>query len=329
MKIKVPSYMYGCAYYWYLLRCFHFLQKDGKIELEKTNDKFLYTQFVSVVFINDRPCIFDVRDDSALPLPELKKYPNALIFKSNYSTELWDNPPVGFEYPITDEERSYRSQVRQFVYGRAMSMDFNIDETEVFRKDVSSIKYDIISLSGAGVYTQQTKSRLDVYDLLDEIFKEKAKLCWFDRNHFIDKKNFPDYEERIKKYLFNTAGMFGYYGNYIKFLSEGMFSLNFPGIAVSQPFRLIDGVLANRCSISTKIYTDAYWDFPRFVLPVCGYFGTGDFPVAKKNLQDCFNIITPELYNNCLQASKEWYKNKLSVDGMLKQILAGLTEKEY
>ena len=320
MKVKFPSYMKSCNYYWYFLRS---LYNTPGILIEELPGKPLFTQFVAPIKIENQDCILDVRDDIGLPLPELKNYPDALIFKSNYSSELWDNPPATFEYPITEEERKFRNLVRPFIYGRAMNLNYDVDEIEHFQKAIKPIKHILISYSGDGVYKQQTENRLKVYHMIKSILGREAELVWFPRTHFLDKEKFTDYDMQVKPYLRNLDGMWGSYHRYLSFLSQGRFSLNFPGIACSQPFRLIDGVFANRAVVSTKIYTDIYKNFPYIEIPVCGYFGTGDWELAKKTIDFLAGVDETEI----LKQMRQWYDFYLSANGMwTNQILKGLTK---
>lgn len=324
MKIIIPKYLYTNGYYWFFLRMVEKLFLEQKIVLAKIEDKPLYTPFVSVVFFDSQPIILDVRDDHALPLPELKKYPNALIFKANYSSELWDNPPETYEYPITDEERKYRSQVRPFIYGRAFGMSLNTNERKCFKHCIQAINKKIVSYTGAGVYRQQTESRLRVYDLISEVMGDKSELVWYDRKDHYDNK-WSEYEQRRQKYLDKNNRSWDY-DNYLRFLSQGQYSLNVPGIAASQPFRFIDGILANRVVISTKIWIDAWKSFPCCELPICGYFGTGSWENAKKSLE-YFIYMHISSYSTILEDMDRWYDQYLTAEGMFEnQFLKGLNK---
>lgn len=312
MIIKIPNYMFKCHYYWYVLRMLQRLNESGTIKLEKTNDKFMLCQFVSLIFIDGKPVIIDVRDDIDLPLTELRVYPEAVVLKSNYSTELWDNPPASFEYPIKDEDRKYRNNVRLFRHGRSYNIPLDANELNYFNHCIHPSQFKITSYTGAGVFGQQTESRIKVYDLISEVFGNQAKLIFYDRNdHY--QKDWPDYINRRAKYL-QTGNHSWDYEHYLRYLALGKYSLNFPGIAVSQPFRFVDGVLANRPVISTKIWTDAWKDFPCIELPICGYFGTGDWEKAKEILSSYKNLEFNDALT--LEAMRSWYQKYLSAEGM-------------
>lgn len=321
MKVTVPKYVYENPYFWYFCRMLYILEKTEKIRIVKTNDKPLFTVYVAIVLIDGVPIILDVRDDASLPLPELKIYPNALIFKANYSSELWDNAPTTFEYPITDEERKYRKQIRPFIYGRAFGIPLEANERQAFRHCINQINKKVVSYTGTGVYRQQTESRLKVFDLINEVFSDKSKLIWYDRyDHY--KNDWADYQVRRQKYLEKSPGAWDY-ENYLKFLSQGQYSLNIPGIAVSQPFRFIDGVLAGRGVISTKIWIDAWKSFPCNEIPICGYFGTGDWEKARLFLLRLEELEWDDTF--LLKGMNKWYDHYLSADGMWNnQILKGI-----
>lgn len=324
MKITFPSYLYRNTYYWYFLRMVQILVNQGIITSHKTDDKFLYTHFVSVVFFDDQPVILDLRDDHALPLPEIDKYPNALIFKANYSSELWDNPPETYEYPIKDEERKHRNKIRQFVFGRGLIIPYEANELQYFKYCIKPIIRKIVSYTGTGIFRQQTESRIKFYDLVSEIFKEKCRLVWYDRRDH-SKNDWPEYDARRQKYLDRNRNSWDYEG-FLKFLSQGQYSLNFPGIACSQPFRFIDGIIAERAVISTKIWIDAWKMFPCLELPICGYFGTGDWDKAKINLEQLITMPT-DSDSLLIDAMKRWYNHRLSPEGMYNnQFLKGLNE---
>lgn len=320
MKIRFPSYIKSCNYYWYFLRSVYL---TPGLEIEEIPGEPVFTQFVAPIFIDDKVIILDVRDDCSMPLPELKKYPDALIYKSNYSTELWDNPPATFEYPLTEEEKKFRNQVRPFIYGRALNIKYDVNEIEHFQNAIKPIKYGIISYSGEGIFKQQTENRLKVYDLIKSVHGQDAELVWFARSHFEDKDKIENYRQIIKPYLRKLDGMWGSYHHYLSFLSQGRFSLNLPGIACSQPFRLIDGVFANRAVLSTEVYTDIYKNFPYIHLPICVYFGTGDWETAKKTLEYLYGFDETKT----LEEMKQWYNYYLSAKGLWEnQILKGLTK---
>jgi hypothetical protein len=101
---------------------------------------------------------------------------------------------------------------------------------------------------------------------------------------------------------------------YYRWLATGEYSLNIPGICASQPFRLVDSVLVNRVCISSKIWQDAYKDFPCVELPYCAYFGTGDLEKTKIILDNLDKVC----YNDLLNKANEWYNQKLTSHNMWK-----------
>lgn len=323
MKVTIPHFIYKNGYYWYFIRMVEKLFQSGIITLAKINDRPLYTHFVSVVFFDDQPIILDLRDDHALPLPELKKYPNALVFKANYSSELWDNAPATFEYPITEEEKKYRGQVRPFIYGRALIIPYNENELNYYASYLQPIKHKVVSYTGAGIFRQQTENRIKVFDLIKKVFNQDTDLVWYDRNdHY--KNDWPEYQERRQKYLDTKSRSWDYY-NYVRFLSQGKYSLNLPGIAVSQPFRFIDAIFCNRLCISTKVWIDAFKEVQALYLPICGYFGTGHWEDSAGILSQIDGLIPKDEYDKRVEENLKWYNKYLSAEGMFEnQFLKGL-----
>lgn len=302
---------YRCNYFWYLLRCFNYLVSQNKASIETIPGKIVESPFSTVIWFNDKPFIFDFRDDSHLHTQLSDMFPESIIFKSNYSTELWDKTPSTFEYQFNEEDHKYRKNIKPFVYGRAFNFSNKINEINYAEKNIVPMSKNVVSFTGSGIFAQQTNARFKIYDLIENNIKNN-ELCFYDREHY--KHDVTNYENLKAKYDKKNSNLRYNYQEYLKFLSSGKYSLNVPGIAMSQPFRLIDSVLVKRVCISTKIWTDVYKDFPCIQLPVCGYTGVGDWEESSKILQklDTFD------YNSLTNDSMLWYTKYISAEGMWK-----------
>ena len=210
------------------------------------------------------------------------------------------------------------------MHGRAFKISYDHNELTRWGNNNQSSIWKVVSLSGAGLFQLQTESRITLFNLFDSVFNNNAKLMFNDRKHLRtdEKLAIPNYEHFLKKYPNNINT--GNYGEYIEFLSSGDFSINSAGLCLSTPFRFVDSVIANKCIISTKIYHDIYKTFPCVQLPICGYFGTGDWAAARAVLENIHLIKQNEM----LQKAKDWYSWFLSADGMWNnQILTNLKGK--
>lgn len=329
-KVKISKTLKDKYYFWYLYRCFKTLQKRGVIELtEYPVSPFFEEPYYETVFINGYTVFFDVRDDFNVT-KKLSNYTKGYtLFKSNFSSELWNGAeaniyPDGFEHCLQTFELAMRPNIVPFMHGRAFKMSYDRNELTMFKDFIQCPIYKVVSMSGAGIKARQTQSRLKTFDLFDSVYKINALLMFTDRAHLEpdEKSMIKNYDSYIKKYPnnINTSG----YNKYIEFLSMGDYSINSAGLCLSTPFRFIDSVIANRCVISTKIYHDIYKTSPCIELPICGYFGTGDWEKAKEILKSVSDLG----YGKLLQKAKDWYSWYFSVDGMWKnQILANLKGK--
>lgn len=305
-KLKIPNKI-PSNYFWYTFRCFEYLKYQNNIQIEYFESD-IKESYVMLFYFNNRPIFIDVRDDNRLS-ETYKDWSDSLVLKSNYSSELWDNTPSNFEQPFRDWEYKIRSRIRSFIHGRTFGSSYNQHE---FPKKSNQIKYDIVSMTGNGIYNTNTENRLKLYEFINSISDLNNNLIFWIRNH-------GDPNQPITQEILNRAERFSNdvtypLNNYFSFLSEGKYSLNIPGITLSQPFRCVDAVLANRVIISTKIWQDIYKTFPCIEIPICAYFGNGDWDKAKEILSnlDQFN------YNEILQQSYYWYSKYLSEEGMWK-----------
>jgi len=307
MIITVSPYLKSKPYYWYIARSLYSLAKENKIVLQEKAMPIKFEPYVELLYINNTPLFIDVRDDLTLSNTYKGFSSDAIILKANYSTELFETPPKEFEYQVQGWYKTIKDRLHPFILGRSFNLPFNIDEFSYYRKAIIP-KYDVVSYSGAGIYSLQTKSRIKVYDLIKEVFKEKSNLLFIGRNHYTDEKNYPEFFKKLLEYFCpTTLGT----DDFFNFLHTGCYSLNFPGIACSQPFRCVDAVLTGRGIISTKIYHDLYKSFPCIELPICGYTGEGDWNKAKEILNN-LPINTVEL----IRKADNWYSWFLSTEGM-------------
>lgn len=303
-KLKIPNKI-PSNYFWYIFRCFDYLKIRSDVQIEYF-DSSINEPHVMLFYLNDRPIFIDVRDDNRLS-ETYKDWNDAIIFKSNYSSELWDNIPKEFEQPFREWEYKIRNRIRPFIHGRTFGTSHYESE---FPKRRSNIKYDIVSMTGNGIYNANTENRLKLYEFISTIPNLNNNLIFWIRHHGVPNQPITsEILERAKKFENNVTYPLN---DYYSFLSEGKFSLNIPGITLSQPFRCVDAVLANRVIISTKIWQDIYKTFPCIELPICAYFGNGDWDKAKEILSNLnqFN------YNDILQKSYYWYSWYLSEKGM-------------
>jgi len=315
-KLKIPNII-PSNYFWYTFRCFKYLKTKENIQIEYFESD-IKEPYVMLFYLNDQPIFIDVRDDNRLS-ETYKDWNDAIIFKSNYSSELWDNTPKEFEQPFRDWEYKIRDRIRPFIHGRTLGISYSQSE---FPKRLNKVKYDIVSMTGNGIYNANTERRLDLYEFINKIPNLNNNLIFWIRNH-------GDPNQPINEEILNRAKKFNNdvtypLNDYFSFLSEGKYSLNIPGITLSQPFRCIDAVLANRVVISTKIWQDIYKTFPCIELPICSYFGNGDWIFAKEILENLNEFD----YDKILQESKDWYSWYLSEEGLWKnQILKQLEIK--
>ena len=266
-QIKLPISM-PSAYFWYFYRCIYYLKKNNIAEIEWIENSINQT-YVLLIYINDRPIYIDLRDDNKLSNVYKNKL-DSLIFKSNYSSELWNNTPDDFPFIFETWERDIQKKIKPFILGRSFNDRMDLNEFDKYRPENDKTTYNIVSFSGSALTNENSLIRLKTYELLSAI-PDNNLFFWL-RKHGDEIS-----DDVIKKAnVFNChktqLGLIEFY----KFLSNGKYSLNMPGICLSQPFRCVDAVLANRCIISTKIWCDIYKSFPCITLPICGYFGNGD-----------------------------------------------------
>jgi hypothetical protein len=323
-KIQVPGYIRNSRYFWYVYRCLLKLSQTNTISLEVLDTPPLldWLIYVTTIYIDGKPLIIDLCDTSILPMTEINARPAGTpILKANYSSILWKNPPISFEHKLPEEQKQFLPLIKPFIFGRAISFDYDVDERELCAKHIKPITKDIVSLSGEGKFLQQTLNRLKIYDLIASSFiSNKYELLWNKREHFENRNQVENYEQRIKNYPRPSTSLFNCYENYIEWLSTGRYSLNTPGISASQPFRLVDAVLAQRHVISTKIWIDSVKDYPVIMLPMEGYFNdqNEDETQARRILADL------KFYEYSLEAATKWYDANLSVAGMWCQLQKGV-----
>ncbi len=328
--VRVSSFFMTQTYNWYIARCFHKKSLAGEIKLIITEDRYekdlidkpWIGNHVHVIFIDERPIIIDTRDTSKFPMDVFKQFTDSKIIKFQYSSELYNNPPNDYEDKISEEEVNIIDKVYPFAGGRSMTLGFDSDELSEWKNNILSISKKIVSYTGEGIFKKRTLRRLDVYDLVSEsVDNSNLDLIFYHRLHYSKENHDDKYLEKIKKYQnlelginYDSQKLWQNYKDYISWLSRGEFSINIPGIACSQPFRLIDSVFANRKVITTKIYNDAYKDFPCIQIPFDGYFQNGDFDESKKIIQNCkFEDVD-------FQDVLKWYEKNLSVNGIWNQI---------
>ena len=323
-RIQISNELQKKPYFWYLYRCLTSKNHQEKTVISTFQNTFFDESFIELVYINDVPCIFDLRDDFTLSETYNGLFNNEyILFKANYSSEMWQNPPSVFEYKLQPWSNNIKDRIIPFAYGRAFSVSPYKDEFELYSSVINPIEFDLASYSGAGLTEMHTRSRLDVYDLLEEYFDEKACLIFEDRSHFKDKYN--GYLQHLEKYKGQScSGLNTYYS----FISKGKYILNFPGIALSQPFRFVDAVLMNRGVISTKIWQDVWKTFPCIELEsVCGYFGYDEDKIDYIT-DSLTNKLKTTNYKELLLNQKKWYDDILSSNGMFtNQILRGFHAK--
>lgn len=287
------------------------MNKRGVIKLEQADDS-TNSEYVTVIWINEKPqIILDVRDDFPLPIDVIKQYPEALIFKSNYSSEAWQNPKIiGFENWYIDEHKNHLHKVRPWIIGRMFKMATHERDFAWFNPNT---QYDMMAFIGEGINAPETMVRIKILDLLKQN-TERNMLVYYKRSHFKDADKIPNYEKMIASYCNKEHAneLWGNYGLYRDFLALGKWSINIPGIHLSQPFRCIDAVLAGRTIVSTKIWVDIYKDFPCVMLPICGFTGEGDWNKAGEIIKNLNNIDVNKMYSD----SVNWYTKYLSIDGL-------------
>lgn len=307
-KLKIPKKV-PSNYYWYFYRCLTTLANQGIINIEYFNSP-IDEQYLLLFYFNDRPIFIDVRDDNRLS-QTYASYSDAIILKSNYSSELWDNPPQLQDLINADWEHKIRPRIHPYVLGRTFNGEYTFNELEAYSRN-QEIKYDLVSMVGTGITNESTLNRLNTYEFLQANVPNAQLIFWLRKHGIPNEKIHPDIIERANK--FNITPILGL-NEYFKFLSTGRFSLNIPGITCSQPFRFVDAVLVNRITISTKIWQDIYKSFPCIELPIDTYFNIGDWEAAKEALNRAMNLSNEE-YNKILTNAKHWYSWYLSPMGM-------------
>ena len=328
-NVKISKTMKTKIYFWYLYRCFKTLESEGTITLTEIESPFFEEPHYETVFINDYPVFFDLRDDFTVD-KKLDDYTkDYLLLKANFSTELWalakqNRYPEGFEYRLRDWEIEMQPHIKAFALGRMFKIPWNSNEIKQFKPVIDTCKWKITSLCGAGILKQQTITRLHLYDLINSVFSDQTKLMFWDRNHLQtkEKQQINGYDYYLKKYPRDIES--GGYKEYLQFLSQGEYSLNVAGIALSTPFRFVDSIMIGRNIITTKVWHDVYCGFPAVQLPICGYLGTGDWQQAEAILRDLNSYNKADMLNK----ARCWYSWNLSYLGMWKnQILNNLEGK--
>jgi hypothetical protein len=291
------------------------LNSNGIIDLEYY-DSSIDEKYVMLFYFNGRPCFVDVRDDNRLS-KTYEDYSDALIFKSNYSSELWDNPSKIEDLRNADWEHKIRPRIRPYIIGRTLSLPYSVDELSYFKSKEKPI-HTLVSMTGCGITNKTTENRLSTYEFLQNNIANTNLIFWLRKHGVPNEEILESIQIRAKK--FNTIPILGL-NEYFNFLALGKYSLNIPGITCSQPFRCVDAVLSNRVVISTKIWQDIYTTFPALYLPIDTYFNTGNWEEAKIILQKIDNFP----YEETLRDSKFWYSWYLSPEGFWKnQILKQL-----
>ena len=307
MKIEISKTLKTKPYYWYFYNSLKHCASDSLVEIDMPVNE----PYIELCYFDGTPVFVDLRDDLAPSATYRDFSAHSIILKANYSTELYDNPPVGFEYDNPTWLDEVRPQMRPFMLGRTCSPTTTYNDLhKYFSRDIPIHK--VVSYSGEGLTQLSTDSRLKVYQLIHDTFPKKSDLRFIHKSHF---------KGDIKDTKFNYTDSMAL-EDYYKFLSTGQYILNFPGIAGSQPFRIVDAVMVGRGCVSTKIYHDLYKSFPCIQLPICGYTGIGDWKLAKTNLQ----LATIDGFSEKSRIkTREWYSWFFSADGMFKnQIMVHL-----
>jgi len=322
-KVIIPHHIITVPYFWYIYRSLYKLSQENKIELIINNNPppADWQRYAASIYIDGKPIVIDLCDSSNFAIWELEKHPlGTILLKANYSQELWNNPPTSFEHKLPEDQKKYLSFIKPFVFGRALSCNFDWNEKEHYAKYISPISKIIVSLSGEGKFAQQTENRLKIYDFISK-WVPNVELLWNPREHFEEENKIVNYTQRIQPYAKPDKSIFGSYENYIKWLSTGKYSLNTPGISASQPFRLVDAIFAQRSTISTKIWIDSCKECPTTSIPMEGYFNNiSEDPETAKNILTSLNT-----HSYSLNEAEQWYDNYLSVNGMFKQLMKGVS----
>ena len=176
-KIKISNQLHRKPYFWYLYRCLTSSNLKNNVEVTTFENTFFKDEdYIELIFINEQPIIFDVRDDHSVSETYHNLFNNEyILFKANYSNELWDNPPENFPYRIQDWGYEIRGRIIPFAYGRSFSCSHDTNELSIYGNSINEIKYLLTSFSGPGLNDLQTFSRISTYNLLDDILKENAK----------------------------------------------------------------------------------------------------------------------------------------------------------
>jgi len=295
---------------------------DGYAEVSEKSDNLV------LFYVNDYPIIVEARDNfnvlSNFRDEQLPKFKDFIILKSNYSTELWDTMPKEFDQKLNARDLKLRKHLRPFIAGRGLGKKVITYPNEFTLQDSSiNSKYKVVSYSGAGMYKLEIESRLRIYELIEKVFKDDCKLSLCDRKWA--KGTTDKFKQLLKtKYLPLNTDIHNNYTNYINWLKLGEFSLSFPGLQMSMPFRCVDAVIADRCIISTKIWQDGYKSFPCVELPICGYLGIGDWAKAEKILLNLDKVDQVEMKKK----AKEWYDKYLSPIGFWENQILKVLEKK-
>jgi len=323
--VQIPEHVITNKYFWYIYRCLYKLEQEQKIVLEvhKNIDPIDWHRYVATIKIDGKAIILDLCDSTCLPIWEIEQAPiGTIILKANAASKLWKNAPETFEHKLPKDQEQYLPLVKPFIFGRSLSLDYDIDERAFYGKYISPISKEIVSLSGEGRYEQQTSNRLKLYDFISSSFiLSKYELLWNHREHFNESEKIVNYNYRIRNYHRPAKDMFNCYQNYIQWLSTGKYSLNMPGISASQPFRIVDAILAQRHIISTKIWIDAYEDCPKINLPIEGYFHLAE----DNETQARYVLANLDSLKYSLDQANKWYEKYLSVAGMWQQLLKGVS----
>jgi hypothetical protein len=260
-------------------------------------------RYTAFIYIDNFPIYFDVFDTASFYFGNLIEHEDFIILKSNRSEEIL-NGSVKCPEGLTDFTIENRQRIKSFALGRLFSIPFNKNEFSFGH--YTNKKYKIVSYIDAGMDETEIEGRIKFFDfVLDNC--NNCNLLYRERGDVKTKHE----KELLGKYKLVPNG-FNLHENYFRTMGEGLFNINFPGIGLSQPFRLVDGVISKTVSISTIVYQDIYKDFPCVKLPVCGYYGTGDWKTAKEILNNLDNVNVDSIYLQSL----EWYRKYLSAEGM-------------
>jgi len=322
-KVRATENIFNGYYFWYLARSLVDMNSSGVISLDIIKDnRFKYDiadvgiyNHTGLIYINDFPIYFDVFDTPKFWYESLINEDNFILLKGNRSEEIL-NGLVQCPNELGDFVVTNKNRVVNFAYGRVFSIPFDTKELLVYIHKRYK-KYKIVSYNGPGLEDIHTESRAKVYDCINSLGK-KVKLVYRKR---------PDIPSKYDgDFCLKYPEVFSHFPNLselYQFIGSGEFSINTPGIGLSQPAKLVDAVISGTAAISTIIYQDIYKDFPCVQIPVCGYYGTGDWEKVKETLENLDSINWDKMHGDSLV----WYNKYLSAEGLWKNQLLKAYEK--